>query len=587
MYEDCIKTYEREAINKDTRICSLEEELEVANAKIQVLKSQIDELTSNLTYEKSINANLMETVTDLQAVLESTRSYAAGYDNVIAILREEADSYQILLSTTNKDVGSYKMKEKELFELLEKTRDSLDREKTRAMDALENKDTRIASLDKELAEKLNEMNTIRAIAKSTNEELTTMTGQYDAERNRSDALEEKIRKLNLFRASAFDNGNNSEERDRLSKLLEDVTASNDEYKVLVTSYENKTKLLSQQLLLSGQNVVNKQSQFDNLQRQLLEATANAQTIVVDQEATSDEVSILRTKLDGAISSSNVWKAETNGMISQLTQDLKEKEMLVVDLQNRLHNRLNNEMQPQSPVQLNSGSESLENQISQLKDALDESNQKAKERIMNKNQSLKEMQDSVTTLTAEIEDLRQEKSQLTNRLNEEVHRREDDYKTREQYLRQKEDRYITEMKMIENNMSQTIQQLEIEIDTLKNKVLEVSETSANTRAVVASNERAKLLEESLCRSKEMEVSLINENMRMKRKIEKMEERKMTEQRSPVISVVISDQDDEVNHFKVNSVQKKSIQKKIPTYYKEKQRSGVINSVGNAWKKLFRR
>jgi hypothetical protein len=203
--------------------------------------------------------------------------------------------------------------------------------------------------------------------------------------------------------------------------------------------------------------------------------------------------------------------------------------------------------------------------------------------MNKNLSLKEMQDSVTTLTAEIEDLRREKSQLTNRLNEEVHRREDDYKTREQYLRQKEDRYITEMKMIENNMSQTIQRLEIEIDTLKNKV-EVSETSATTRAVVASNEQAKLLEESLRRSKEMEVSLINENMRMKRKIEEMEERKMTE-RSPVISVVISDQDDEVNHFNVNSVQKKPRQKKIPTYYKEKQRSGVINFVGNAWKKLF--
>ena len=105
-------------------------------------------------------------------------------------------------------------------------------------------------------------------------------------------------------------------------------------------------------------------------------------------------------------------------------------------------------------------------------------------------------------------------------------------------------------MIENNMSQTIQRLEIEIGTLKNKV-EVSETSATTRAVVASNEQAKLLEESLRRSKEMEVSLINENMRMKRKIEEMEERKMTE-RSPVISVVISDQDDEVNHFNVNSV-----------------------------------
>jgi chromosome segregation ATPase len=573
MYEDCIETYEREAINKNTRIWSLEEELEVANAKIQVLESQIEELTSNLTHEKGINAKLMQTVTDLQAVLESTRSYAAGYDNVIAILREEADSYQALLSTTNKDVGSYKMKEKELFELLEKTKDSLDREKARAMDALENKDTRIASLDKELAEKLNELNVIRAVTKSTNEQLTTMTGRYDAERNRSDALQEKIRKLNLFRASAFDNGNNSEDRDRLSTLLEDVTASNDEYKVLVSSYENKTKLLSQQLLLSGQNVVNKQSQIDNLQRQLVEATANAQTIVVDQEATSDEVSILRTKL-----------AETNGMISQLTQDLKEKEVLVVELHSRLNNRLNNEVQPQeTQVQSDSRSESLEKQISQLKDALDESNQKAKERIMNKNLSLKEMQDSVTILTAEIEDLRREKSQLTNRLNEEVHRREDDYKTREQYLRQKEDRHITEMKMIENNMSQTIQRLEIEIGTLKNKV-EVSETSATTRAVVASNEQAKLLEESLRRSKEMEVSLINENMRMKRKIEEMEERKMTE-RSPVISVVISDQDDEVNHFNVNSVQKKPRQKKIPTYYKEKQRSGVINFVGNAWKKLF--
>ncbi len=46
MYEDCIETYKREAAEKDTCICALEEELRETNMRIHLLESQIEEPAS-------------------------------------------------------------------------------------------------------------------------------------------------------------------------------------------------------------------------------------------------------------------------------------------------------------------------------------------------------------------------------------------------------------------------------------------------------------------------------------------------------------------------------------------------------------
>lgn len=64
------------------------------------------------------------------------------------------------------------------------------------MVALEDKDKRIALLDRELAEKFDEIYTVREAVKETKEQLSNMTGMYNTERHRADALDEKIRKLN-------------------------------------------------------------------------------------------------------------------------------------------------------------------------------------------------------------------------------------------------------------------------------------------------------------------------------------------------------------------------------------------------------
>ena len=591
MYEDCIETYERGAAGKDARIFALEEELREANDRINLLESRIEDLESELEDERAINSNLAATVTDLRGEVDSARANAAGYDDVIAIIRREAESYQVRLVAADDEAASHERKERELAELLGKARESLAREMERATDALEDKDTRIALLDMELAEKYDEIYTFQAAAKETKKRLSEMTGMYNSERHRADALNDKIRKLNQLTAGVAVAKANAEddvnyltlgESDRLAKLLEDVIASNDQYKSLVGTYEDKIKSMTQRLLLSGQNVSNKQVQIDSLRRELFEATAKARDTLVDRTLTSDEVTALRVKLDDAQVKSTVWKAQANGMIVQLTHDLKEKEASIMDLQKSIENGMNKEQQEQQKEQSSTRNESLEDQIAQLKLALEESQMKAKERVKHKNQSLKEMQDVLTTLTAEMEDLRRDKNQLTTRLTEEMQRREDDYQIHERNLRQTEDRLykerITDMKAIEDEMNQTIQQLEVEIESLKTRV----DDGSSPVLVDTLNEYSKIvdMEESLRRSKENEVSLINQNMKMKQKIQDMQEQKARE-RPPVISVVMTDEDGDIGDDRLKST------KRLPTYYTERQRPGVVHFVGNTWNKLFRR
>ncbi len=189
---------------------------------------------------------------------------------------------------------------------------------------------------------------------------------------------------------------------------------------------------------------------------------------------------------------------------------------------------------------------------------------------------------LTTLTAEMEDLRRDKNQLTTRLTEEMQRREDDYQIHERNLRQTEDRLykerITDMHAIEDEMNQTIQQLEVEIESLKTRV----DDGSSPVLVDTLNEYSKIvdMEESLRRSKENEVSLINQNMKMKQKIQDMQEQKARE-RPPVISVVMTDENGDIGDDRLKST------KRLPTYYTERQRPGVVHFVGNAWNKLFRR
>ena len=578
MYDDCFQSYEKEATEKDNRIQELEEELKAANEKILQLKARIIELTNELETERDINANLTATVSELQKELDSAQTNAGGFDNIEAILRKEVETYKSKLSEANDETASYKKKKIELEELIRKTKDSLVEERNRVAEDMAKKDTSIAQLDRELAEKLNEIHTTNAALEETNVQLTEMTTKYNTEKDLTSTLDKKIQKLNQVTANTI-TGDSSQEVDRLTKLLEDLTKSNDEYKSLLKTYEDKAKLLSQELLLSGQSVATKQGQIENLRQELAEATSKQQVTVENKKSTTDEASTLKAKLDEVQSKSTMWKAQANGMIIQLTHDLKEKDASMIKLQEKL-DKLSEEQpqqEQQQPKNIPSGNnESLEKEIAELKAAMEDAQMKAKEKMRHKNQSLKELEDSVALLSAEMDDLRREKDQITDRLNSEIQRGKDMYKIHERQLHESEDRlakqHIAEMTKIENEMNATIHDLEMEVKSLRDEMSSTVSSPSDEKAALKVQE----MEEALRRSREAEVALINDNMKMKKRLDTLAKEKSLPEPASVFN------DESVDH---DETEKEVV--RLPKYYKEKQRPVVIRIVNNAWNKLFRR
>ena len=583
MYDDCIQSYEKEATEKDNRIQELEEELNAANEKILQLEARIIELTNELETERDINANLTATVSELQKELDSAQKNAGGFDNIEAILRKEVETYKSKLSEANDETASYKKKMIELEELIRKTKDSLVEERNRVAEDMAKKDTSIAQLDRELAEKLNEIHTTNAALEETNVQLTEMTTKFNTEKDLTSALDKKIQKLNQVTANTI-TGDSSQEVDRLTKLLEDLTKSNDEYKSLLSTYEDKAKLLSQELLLSGQSVATKQGQIENLRQELAEATSKQQVTVENRKSTTDEAVSLKAKLDEVQSKSTMWKAQANGMIIQLTNDLKEKDASMIKLQDKL-DKLSEEQQQQEQQQLNitsGNNEALEKEIALLKAAMEDAQMKAKEKMRHKNQSLKELEDSVAVLSAEMDDLRREKDQITDRLNEEIQRGKDMYKIHERQLHESEDRlakqHIAEMTKIEDEMNATIHDLEMEVKSLRDEMSSTGSSPSDGKAATVPNDYLKVqeMEEALRRSREAEVALINDNMKMKKRLDTLAKEKSLPEPASVFNDESID-DDETEKEVV----------KLPKYYKEKQRPVVIRIVNSAWNKLFRR
>lgn len=578
MYDDCIQSYEKEATEKDNRIQELEQELNAANEKILQLEARIIELTNELETERDINANLTATVSELQKELNSAQTNAVGFDNIEAILRKEVETYKSKLSEANDETASYKKKKIELEELIRKTKDSLVEERNRVAEDMAKKDTSIAQLDRELAEKLNEIHTTNAALEETNVQLRELTTKYNTEKDLTSALDKKIQKLNQVTANTI-TGDSSQEVDRLTKLLEDLTKSNDEYKSLLSTYEDKAKLLSQELLLSGQSVATKQGQIENLRQELAEATSKQQVTVENKKSTTDEASTLKAKLDEVQSKSTMWKAQANGMIIQLTNDLKEKDASMIKLQEKL-DKLSEEQpqqEQQQPKNITSGNnESLEKEIAELKAAMEDAQMKAKEKMRHKNQSLKELEDSVALLSAEMDDLRREKDQITDRLNSEIQRGKDMYKIHERQLHESEDRlakqHIAEMTKIENEMNATIHDLEMEVKSLRDEMSSTVSSPSDEKAALKVQE----MEEALRRSREAEVALINDNMKMKKRLDTLAKEKSLPEPASVFN------DETVDH---DETEKEVV--RLPKYYKEKQRPVVIRIVNNAWNKLFRR
>ena len=574
-YEDSIKTYEAEAAEKERRIVQLEVELETANKRIVELEYRIEELMTEVEKEKSINAGLKVNVSELQDELKRAQTNAGNFDKVESILRKEVETYKAQLSEANAESTSQKQKKAELEELISKTKDSLVDEKSRVADALSEKDTRIAQLDRELAEKYDEIRTTKASLDDTTRQLTKMTNDYNSQKGRANALDKKIQKLNQVTS-----GGTSEEVDRLTSLLEDITKSNEEYKSLMATYEDKSKFLSQQLLLSGQNVSTKQSQIEKLRQELEDTSSRKQVVVEDKKSETAEISDLRTKLNEVQTKSTKWKAQANGMIVQLQDDLKEKNQSMAQMQEQL-DELSKEQQPPPEQSSSSGNEALEKEIAELKSAMEDAQTKAKERMKDKNQSLKELEDSVAKLSAEMIDLRRDKDQITKRLNEEIQRGKDVYQIHDRQLKETEDKLakqnIADMRNLEAEMSATIHDLEREVKSLQDQANSPPPV-VKMPTVQSTNmeyEKVKRMQEELRRSREVEVSLLNDNMKMKKRLDALAK----ETYSPPKPAKVFDDES------TNKVKKESVE--LPKYYKEKQRPAVIRVVKNTWNKLFRR
>jgi DNA repair exonuclease SbcCD ATPase subunit len=406
--------------------------------------------------------------------------------------------------------------------------------------------------------------------------LTKMTNDYNSQKGRASALDKKIQKLNQVTSGTTDT---SEEVDRLTSLLEDITKSNEEYKALMATYQDKSKFLSQQLLLSGQNVSTKQSQIEKLRQELKDTSSRQQVVVEDQKSETDEVSVLRTNLNEVQTKSTKWKVQANGMIVQLQDDLKEKNQSMAQMQEQLDE--SSKQPPPLEQPSSSGNEALEKEIADLKSVIEDAQTKAKERMKDKNQSLKELEDSVAKLSAEMIDLRRDKDQITKRLNEEIQRGKDVYQIHDRQLKETEDKLakqnIADMRNLEAEMSATIHDLEREVKSLQDQanspppVVKVPTVQSTNMEY----EKVKRMQEELRRSREVEVSLLNDNMKMKKRLDTL----ARETYSPPKPAKVFD-DESTDRVK-ESVE-------LPKYYKERQqRPAVIRVVKNTWNKLFRR
>jgi hypothetical protein len=180
------------------------------------------------------------------------------------------------------------------------------------------------------------------------------------------------------------------------------------------------------------------------------------------------------------------------------------------------------------------------------------------------------------LKSKVIDLQSEKDKLAEKLTEMVKRSEEEFHSHKSQLKLTEERLAKEnlvaINAMEKEMSEIVYQLEMEVKLLKKKVTDGDSVGSTT--ILAQAKRMKNLEDSLRQSKEKEVSLLNENLKMKHRIDNLQFVQVKASKETVAAVPIK------------SIGKAK-EKKIPPYFKEKQQPLVIRVVGNALRTVFRR
>ena len=274
--------------------------------EIVQLEERIGGLTAELESERDTNAKLSATVSELQKKLSVVQTNSLGYESIFNILKNETEAYKARLVGAEQD----RKANAELEGLLQKTRDSLLAERKRLTDALAEKDSQMGQLNKELAD--------------ASKKVTGYERRYDDERKRADLLQQKFNRLNQIAVERSDESDLIRQLDLLSEEAND-------YKRLVSSYEGKVKLMSQQLLLSGRSLSEKQSLILELRERLEDRTRQtaAATQSSNETSNSDKES-LQTDIEAEAA-----QLKANEKILQLNEVLGEREAVLRQLQSRL------------------------------------------------------------------------------------------------------------------------------------------------------------------------------------------------------------------------------------------------------------
>ena len=570
-YEDCIQSFEEEAAVKEKLILDLRKELEEAQEKICSLEAQVSDLTAELVEERRKNENLTGVVTSLRSEMDAIRSNSDGFESIISILRSEKDAYERQLAEEKDSSQSLKKKKDDLEELIRKTKDSLVMEKERVAKDMGEKDNRIAEIDRELAKRIAENKTLKTSLQQT-------TNRYNSEQARVERLNAQLQKAR--RNLPLTNADHADEIEMINSRINELAESKDEYKSMLSNAESRIKVMTQQLLLSNQHVLKKKSEIARLKNELSDAVASSLTNA-SQGNLNDTISTLTKELEELKSSASMQKAEANEKIHLANLKLEEKEADVLNLQNKIkelmHEKETNREEKRSANDTDVAEiAELKSSIETLQTSLKDAQGKAKEKIQLKNQSLKEKEDTIEKLKADMIDLQSEKDKITAKLKEQVKRNEDDYLSHELQLKQTEERLVKEnlaaMNAMEKEMKDTVYQLEMEVKTLKKKIIDGDRIGST--ATLAQAKRMQDLEIALRQSKEQKVALLNENMKMKHRIDNLQFVQAKASKETVSSVPMKPIGEER-------------QKDVPPYFKEKQRPLVIRVVGNAWKKVFSR
>jgi chromosome segregation ATPase len=618
-YQELQHLYKGETSSLRQAIADKSDEIEglvqVSNAnvaKVSSLESQVDQLNADLKKQQSLNAGNELELNDLVSDLDRAEKHANELNKQIDLLKEESKLYEVRVNDLQAQVSQLESDKSSLEQTLVDDRDGL-------LSALDDKVTNIAILEQELAEKINEIDTLNKTIAGTSTRVDVLTNQYKAEKKRADDLEASLQqttrnttvaaqtvessdkfndaievykrkvdalaqqnifsqqilnkkldeiarlKARLDKMSSQADADASESMSRESNLVIAELKSQVE-RLSASSRENQSKA-KEKFLVQNQTIAEQKQVIDSLTSQIErmeKSVASSAQLEVNEHFADTESAVddLKEQLEATKNEFSTWKARANEKILNAKSILNGKDERIQQLQHEIDAMIKNHTDALQPN----------------REA--EDSPKAKEKIRQKNQVIKERDDAIEQLYTQLNDLQFEKEQVEQTLQAEKQRNEDLYHSHKMQIQATEEKlhrkHAADMKVLEDETNETVYNLQMEIKTLKNEIAE-KDTALSSPLVNdqegAESLRIKELQEALQQSKKKEVDLININMRMKNQIENLEAQKKL--------LVMSASDAAVRQKSEAAVVE------LPSYYKEGKRARLKRVIGNAWRRIMRR